>query len=337
VAEISGKRVKVLLDNSDSCFHLSSLIAEVDLYFCGAYTSSVFVEREFISPYAWQQREDLEEYKKKFRTIVENYGEYFGRIRKSIPMPMLMKIPQFIRSNRDFFDIHRLLSFGLASFFPRISRRLKMSVPSFVELMLYRMRFQDVLAFRQNPLRYDIVAIDSLWAWPWHRVLLHRELRRLSSTFSIFSQLAPDNPRYDWWHAVIPPDELPRVQQEIQQCVQLPEPYEKILTSSRLNVYATGKHWGWRQIMFISLLCGIPILMDRPVYETHFDFNKFTVYYTADEWQELESTLRQVSPEEWQAIKKKNQQVFDTYLAPLAVAQYIHDCIVEFIRQGEKS
>jgi hypothetical protein len=107
--------------------------------------------------------------------------------------------------------------------------------------------------------------------------------------------------------------------------------FEIDFASSRLAVLATGLHWGWRNIMTLALMLGLPIYMDKPIFEPYFDLNKFKgIFYNTNQWEDLESILNSISLQEWSSIKKYNQNIYDSYLSPEAVAGYV-------IREIQKS
>jgi hypothetical protein len=101
-----------------------------------------------------------------------------------------------------------------------------------------------------------------------------------------------------------------------------------MLASSRLAVFATGYHWGWRNIMTLALYWGLPIYMDQPLLEPYFNFSEFKVFYNDDQWQSIERYLQEIDEPIWQRIKTHNQAVYDRYLLPEKVAQYVLDTVV---------
>jgi hypothetical protein len=172
---------------------------------------------------------------------------------------------------------------------------------------LYRARYDQVLRLRRLALEFDVVCRDTLWGWKGHRIALHELLRSLETTRRIHAELLdPDRPAAD----------------------ALGRPFEEALASSRLCVLASGKHWGWREVGFLALAVGLPILMDRPLYEPYVSLDEFKVWYTANEWEELPALLDQIGDEEWAAIKAHNQDRFDAHFAPEPVARYLLDTIV---------
>ena len=327
VAYKGDKRCKIVIDTSESYFYMSSAIADSDLYFFSAYNSEIFEKHRFLKPYSWQERYDLAGYKRNFEKIERDFGSYFTRIVRFIPYPVVMDLParRFSRSTQAV--IVTLL----------IRRFLRKSLPKQgfsiqdPEYRLLRLRYNQLLKYRKNTIRYDVVVRESLWAWPWHRILLYKALENLSGReiYASLKSATADDPEA-WWRAGIPEGEMEEVDRMLHKKVDFPESYEEMITSSRLAVFPTGKHWGWRAITFLSMISGGPILMDRPLFEPYFPMNEFKIYYADNEWSNLASTLEKITEEKWIDIRSHNQSVFDKYLAPLPVGRYIFGTIQEW-------
>lgn len=66
----------------------------------------------------------------------------------------------------------------------------------------------------------------------------------------------------------------------------------------------------------------------------YFPLDDFVVSYTKDQWQELPDVLASLDESAWWRTKNKNQQIFDRYLAPGAVSQYMLSVIkTQFVEQ----
>lgn len=316
------KSILVVLDNKDSFFNISPLIRKADLYFLGAYSPAIIEAKCFPEPYAWQTETELAPYRKHFRTVVENYGDMFGKIVRSIPMPMIMHPPLHQGLGGSFLP-RRFALLACALAMDRWARRLRRPLIPILEKAMFAIRYKDLIALRRRRLEYDLVASDTLWAWPEHRARMYYEISCLSGQRRILSRLS--SPREgDSWPERLSPQMLEFVRDKLRGTqASFPGGFEQLLAASRLNVFACGKHWGWRQICFIALLCGTPILMDKPIFAPYFPFDDFTVSYTQDHWQELPDLLSSLEEADWWRIKRKNQQVFDRFLAPDAVARYM--------------
>ena len=323
IVEIDGKKKIVIVDNCDSCFHISPLITQSDYYFCGAYNSEFFSGKSWIKPYDWQQSVDLEYYRKKYKLVIDKYGHHFDKVKKFIPMPPYMSCLGKVRR------FEKLLKVSQRSRI-KIATTLKFKSP-FVyhkeELFAYKLRYWQFINYRKNKLKYDVVAFDTLWAWPYHRILLHKKLKQLSDDYKVISRLMPPSISVNADNKQLYAGDSCYYQYELTNSMNhnklIKDSYERMITSSRLNIYATGKHWGWRQIMFISLLCGVPVLIDKPLYEPYFDFNEFIIFYNEKEWENTEGILKNISDIGWYKIKKWNQSIFNKYLSPVAVGKYI--------------
>jgi hypothetical protein len=105
-----------------------------------------------------------------------------------------------------------------------------------------------------------------------------------------------------------------------------------MLPSSRLAIFPTGKHWEWRAITFLSLMSGEPILMDKSMFEPYFPLNEFEIFYDENEWSNLEDIINLVSNDQWQLIRKHNQSLFDRYLSPIPVGNYICKTIFDWFK-----
>ena len=320
---VSGSRsLLVVLDNKDSFFNISPLIRKADLYFLGAYSPAIIEGQCFPEPYAWQTETDLAPYRWHCRKVVDEYGALFGKIVRSIPMPMVMH-PSFRQGVGTPFSLRRGTILACALAMDRWSRRWHRPLLPLLEKAMFAIRYRDLLALRRRRLEFDIVASDTLWAWPEHRARLHYEISRLSGQQRVLSRLSA--PRGgDSWSERLSPRMLEFVREVLRGTqASFKGGFEQLLAASRLNVFACGKHWGWRQINFIALLCGTPILMDEPLFTPYFSFDDFAVSYTKDQWQEMPDLLASLDEASWWRIKRKNQKVFDQFLAPDAVARYM--------------
>ena len=320
VARLGDQQCKVILDCSESFFYISQAIKDVDLYFFTSYNRDLFREHRFFKPYHWQSAINLSDYESSFGRIEDLYGKHFHKIIPFIPYPMSMAVPaRMFNKCRQIYIVLLLLARNVIKRLPRTA------VGQFdPDLLLYRLRYELIKSYRSNQLRYDVVLRDTLFAWPLHRIMLHRALKKIVGKSIIASISTSDvNDPDAWWRKVIPDGEISEVIQILKDQPQFTDDFEKMITSSRLSVFATGKHWGWRGITFLSLMCGGPILMDVPVFEPYFPISEFILFYNHREWKELDSVLDDIDDSKWQNIRRHNQQMFDKYLAPLPVARYV--------------
>jgi hypothetical protein len=309
----------VAIDTEDGFIHLQPFIEEVDAYFCSPFTTAFHREKKFPSPLPWQTKEDVAPYRARTSDLIERYGSHFQKVRRLIPMPP------------------RLADFGAMS---HSQWRKAVWKHRFRRLQFWKddrelwrhdyaaceARYNRMLSYRDLPLRYDVVCRETLWGWPDNRIKLHKRLHALKDNYDIHSQLMPvgEESRVPSWCGEITREDRSCLN-ELMQPMGLAENYETALGQSRIAVFPTGNHWGWRQIMFLGLCAGLPILMDPPLYEPYFNFDEFKVFYNEDSWGQIRDLIDEIDREQWADMKKKNQEVFDAYLSPESVGDYLHD------------
>jgi len=303
------RTIRCLIDSEDSFFWMCPLISEVDCYFCAGYNSDFFLRKQMFTPYVWQTPADLGFYYRRADELISALGSYFGAVTKFVPIGPNMTSGPLKSATRQRW---RNLKHKLHAFQSR-------SVYWGNQFLEFEARYSEMLSLRQSRLRYDIVLHDTLWGWPHHRVNLHRKLAEVSQKCRIHSTLNWSDPvDYDGSkNNPCMPSDFPMQTRPIVD-------YESMLASSRLAVFATGFHWGWRSIMAFALMVGLPIYMDRPVLEPWFDMNKFIIFWNEKgDWQDLSHHLNDVTDEKWQCIKKHNQFRYDEVMAPECVASYV--------------
>lgn len=308
VLEKDNRKINVLVDSEDSFIQLCPLIKEVDIYFKAGFNTNFHRHQRFIDPLPWQSEEDIRWYREESERIWEMYGKEFNKIRKFIPIsPEMRLIPQqkgYLRqkvSNLKY-KLHKKLGNSLA--WEEVYQR-------------FEQRYTYLKALRDQSLNYDVVLLDSLWGWPEHRYRLHQKLKGLSGEYQIYSRLAwrQNNVKYGQI------GDLSEKKFPLETKL-LEGNYEEMIASSRLGVFATGFHWGWRSIMAMAFMVGLPVYMDRLLLEPYFDMGEFIWYENKDEWASLEDTLQRIDDKKWQDIKKHNQQVYDSYMDPVKVGEY---------------
>ncbi|WP_210967745.1 hypothetical protein [Dolichospermum flos-aquae] len=299
-----NKTIKILVDSEDSFVHLCPLIEDVDIYFCAAYNHDFHVEKKFIQKYDWQTNEDVAEYEEKSRQLISDYNDHFCKINKFIPIGFNLSHP--IQNS--------YLKQKVINIRHKITNLLLKQKNWASELEIFEARYNYVNQLRHEKLLHDVVLYDTLWGgWPQHRYNLHVKLQDLSQQYNISSVLKWDESANQ---SKFIKEDFPVISHPIHGN------YEEMLAASRLGVFATGFHWGWRNIMTLTLFFGIPIYMDKPIFEPYFDFDEFQVFYNDGNWQSLESCLNQIDDDSWIKTKQHNQSVYDKYLAPEKVAEY---------------
>jgi len=321
-ASRGNRSILAVLDNKDSFFNISPLIGKVDLYFLGAYAPAIIEAKCFPEPYLWQTEADLAPYREHCRRVVDQFGEMFGKIVRSIPMPMIMH-PSLRYPAAESFTPSRFVILGGLLLADRLARKKRWPLLPTWEREMFSIRYRDLLSLRRQRIEYDIVAADTLWAWPEHRARLYHEIFHLPGRRRILTRLS--TPRGgNSWPDRMSPAMLAFVRSRLTGAqADFSGGFERLFAASRLNVLACGKHWGWRQLGYISLLCGTPTLMDRPLFTPYFSFDDFELTYTKDQWQELPELLEDLDKDAWDRIRRKNQNVFDRFLAPEPVSRYM--------------
>ncbi|MFN0220000.1 MAG: hypothetical protein ACKVP4_14450 [Hyphomicrobium sp.] len=287
---------------------MSPLIANVDLYFCAGYNADFFVNQSFAAPYDWQQPEEVAFYLGQAHRLVDSLGSCFDRARPFVP------IGPNLHSKGAAYPVQQ----RLRNAHHKIASQFKRTLPWHFRWVDYEVRYRQLLKLREFPLNYDVVLLDNLWAWPRHRFALHRKLNELSHKFKIHSKLN--------WQELAEFDggttttfcrsSFPLVNREIEN-------YEEMLAASRLGIFATGLHWGWRNIMSLALMIGLPVYTDRIILEPWFDMGRFHIHQNASaDWPDIEMQLQDITESKWESIKNKNQVVYDSVMAPEAVAEY---------------
>jgi len=309
VVEEGTRKVKCIIDNEDSFVLFSDLIVYTDVYFCAGYNSDVFERKSTPKFYKWQTETDVKWYVDLLSKKIPLFESHFHKVRKFIPIgPNLWKeIP-----------ISKLKRFYLNNLH-RIRKALRLSNQSQTVYEGFRSRYSDLLKLRNEKLRFDITLSDTSWGWPKHRIKLHQELRELSKKgFKINSVLKLTEPSV-CDDSVSENFDQKNFPMKIGEIID----YEKMLASSRLGVFTCGFHWGWRNILTLSLFIGIPVVTDRLLTEAYFDLNTFKLWEIEDEsWDLLNETLVKITPEDWKNIKTINQTTFEHWLNPETVANY---------------
>ena len=286
---------------------MSHLIREVDAYFCAGYNADFFEKRRFLPPYGWLKPRDTAFYEQRARDLINAFADCFGRVRPFVPIgPSMSQIPiGWLQQKYRNADHKVRLSLGAA--------------PSWqFKYQDFEFRYQSLLAYRAAPLLYDVVLWDTLWGWPRHRYALHQRLGSLAGRYAIHARLDWSEPSIHDGSAgeLLDRTPFPLTTGHIND-------YERMLASSRLAIFATGFHWGWRNIMMVALLFGLPVWTDRLLLEPWFDMSMFEIRWNdTEDWHGLEEHLNAITEDDWQRIRVHNQRAYDKVMAPEKVAQY---------------
>lgn len=311
LVQYQDKRIKCIVDSEDSFALMNDLVRYVDIYFCAGYSEDLFDKQLAISGYKWQTEQEVHWYKEKTERMIKDFGNEFYKIKKFIPIA-----PNLSPRITD----QALLTQKVRNLKNKFSEALGAGFHYNNDLNGITQRYNHLLSLRGLPLKYDVVLNDSLWGWPKHRISLHNELKNLQKKgFNVYSKLnytpAVSNDGSD--KLTILESDFPMVTASIVGN------YEEMISQSKLAVFACGFHWGWRNIMMLALMTGVPVMTDKLLLTPYFDMNEFILFeHEAESWDSVESNLLQISSERWQEIKVHNQFVYDKYMSPTAVFDY---------------
>lgn len=312
----SGKlRIRIIVDSEDSFVFLSPIIQDCDIYFCAGYSSDLFKLRRFVRPYVWQTENELDFYRNACASHIDKFGSSFDKIR-----PYVMIAPNLSRTSRV-----GILEQKYRNLRHKISSRISSNRDWSDEYVDFEIRYNELLKLRHLPVCHDVVLRDSLWGWPRHRVALHRQLKELSTRWNIRSQL-------NWAPPVACDGSISANYQTDLFPMQIGvlDDYETMLASSRLGVFATGFHWGWRNIMSFALMMGLPTMTDRLLVEPWFDMKSFQLIENEMFGMPgIETNLISRLQLKGSNSKTRMQANYDRYMEPEAVAQYVLRCVTE--------
>lgn len=308
-------RLRVFIDNEDGFTHLCPLVEEVDLYFCCPYNRRFHVDRQFIEPYPWQTEEDVRWHREQAERVLHRFSA--EQFRKILPLgPTISELT--LRGAKT----PGRLAQKLANAGDKVRRMVRKVAPSLggepwmSEYRRFAQRYDQMLSYRKLSLEKDVVSREALWrdGWPRHRVALHEQLHALKGRWNIRGQLTEADGWAEW---------SPAAKERLGKPMQLDRGFEDEILSSRLPVFPTGAHWGWRGIVFLTLCAGSRCLIDRPMYEPYFSFDEFDCVYNPGDWSGIEPLLTATTDSEWLAARRRNQAVFDRRMTPEAYTSYL--------------
>lgn len=314
VLSVNNKACKVIIDGEDSFIHLSDFIREADIYFTAGYNNELYRNMQFPKVDAWYSETDISWYKSKVDEVINQLGDQFYKIKPFIP----------IGPDLNFEEQSGFLSKKIDSLTHRLQKAINNTNNWLPVKRNFDKRFVQLMALRNEKLLYDVVLKDTLWGWPSHRIKLHEQLKQLARTRKISSVLNWHEPVYHDGSITSPADrsQFPMITgEEINN-------YELMLSQSKLGVFATGFHWGWRNIMTLALFIGIPVIIDTPVLESYFDIGEFSLLYNSSaNWDTIDEHLSSIDNTKWLRVKQQNQKVFDTRMSPRVTATYLIDTV----------
>ena len=307
--EAASEPVRCIVDSEDSFFCMAGIIGHSDRYFCAGYNVDFFQHRRFVPPYAWLEPHENAFYRRRAAKIIADQGEFFDRVRPFVPIgPDLARRTPLRPFEQKFRNAH-----------DKLARRLSKPDSWRFTLADFESRYASLLALRNAPAIHDIVLLDTLWGWPRHRLALHHQLAELSAGGRDINSRLNWSPPSHWDGS----DAAPLDEAGFPICSGQVGDYEPMLAASRLAVFASGFHWGWRNIMTLAMMLGLPILADRSFLQPWFDLDRFDIGWNDQaDWDGLAGALDRVTDADRHRIAGHNQSAFDALLAPEKVAEY---------------
>ena len=300
----------VILDGEDSIFQTSPLIEHCDLYFSCSYRRKFFEGAPFDLTLPWQTDCELAHYQKKYTDLQNQFGTHLCKGRAFVPIgPNL----EWERPN-GFFKAKTL------ALRHRLSQLRAPWIDWGVQCDRFERRWAHLHTLRSQQPVHDVVLKDSLWGWPRHRVALHRQLAELSADFSIRAELhyRVAAPCELGTHPAPDPADFP-----MTTGGGVTGDYESLLAASRLGVFATGFHYGCRNIVTLSWFLGLRTLVDPPSFEAIYDFTEVGARpHISGSWAELPTELR-AAREETPNTRRARQQRFDEVASPSCAARHL--------------
>lgn len=307
------QRRLIAVDGEDSPFQLSELIERVDRYYTCTYCPHLYKERQFGFALPWQSEAEISHYRQRCQAITAQYGHRFARVRPWAPIGPNLESPQPQRS----WPRRRL-----ANLRHKLQLRLQGTVDWSPQFQSFAARWAQIQALRTLEPQLDVALLDSLWGWPRHRIALHRQLAALAEQgYAIRSRLDYRKPEpYKLGDAPSPqPDHFP-----MQVGGTMHGNYEQLLAASRLGIFATGFHYGWRNIVTLAWALGLQTLQDPFSYRFLFDPAPFHQPLGPEGWAGLGTRLDQARLEP-QSLRSARWNHFDQVAAPERMAAMVVD------------
>lgn len=309
VSEGSRSRVLVL-DGQDSIFQTTELIKYCDVYFSCAFNRSFFEGSTFDLRLPWQTDCEVSFYMSWYRDLQQRFRKDLHKARALMPIGPNMEMP----------ENGGLLRRKLGGLRHRLSKLRAPLLDWGPQYKRFEKRWDYLMKLRDLEPVYDIVLKDSLWGWPRHRVALHIELKRLSQSFRVHSELH-FREVFDYECGTHPKplsEDFP-----IRSGGGVSGNYEEMLAKSRLGVFSTGFHYGCRNIVTLAWFLGIKTLCDPFSFESIYKFNgERNCVHRSGAWSEITPLLERAQTE---GIDKRRQRQaeFDSEALPFHSAQYV--------------
>jgi hypothetical protein len=307
------QRRLIAVDGEDSPFQLSELIERVDRYYTCTYCPHLYEERQFGFALPWQSEAEINHYRQRCQALIAQYSHRFASVRPWAPIGPNLESPQPQRS---------WPRCRLANLRHKLQLRLQGTVDWSPQFQTFTTRWAQIQSLRTLEPKLDVALLDSLWGWPRHRISLHRQLATLADQgYVIRSRLDYRKPEpYELGDAPAPqPDHFP-----MQVGASIHGNYEQLLAASRLGVFSTGFHYGWRNIVTLAWALGVQTLQDPFSYRFLFDPAPFHQQMGPEGWACLATRLDQARLEP-QAQRSARWNHFDQVADPERVAALVVD------------
>ena len=308
--EDGGYSRLLALDGEDSIFQTSPLIEHCDYYFSCTYRRKFFEGKPFDLELPWQTECEVKPYRERYIDLQNRFGEHLHKARALMPIGPAMEMR----------ETPNLLQRKLRGLRHRLSKQRLPQLDWSPQFGRFERRWEQLMKLRELEPEHDVALKDSLWGWPRHRVALHRELKRLSGRFALYSELHYRDV-FDFEcgnHPEPVPSDFP-----MMTGGGVSENYEEMLAKSRLGVFSTGFHYGCRNIVSLAWLLGLKTVSDPFSYEAIYDFADFNpVIHRSGDWRELEDALLGSHSEDL-ASRQRRQNAFDAVGLPEHAARHI--------------
>lgn len=306
-----GSRHRILiLDGEDSIFQTSFLIQHCDLYFSCTYRRKFFDGEAFDLELPWQTECELIHYRERYSELQNAFAADLHRARPLMPIGPGMEMPENLGMIRE----------KLGSLRHRLSKLREPWLDWAPQFDRFQRRWAYLHKLRDLVPNVDVALKDSLWGWPRHRVALHQSLATAGDRYSIRAELhyREANPYEYGSHSPPSPEDFPmRVGGGVAGS------YEEALASSRLGVFATGFHYGCRNIVTLCWFLGLKTFTDPLSFEAIYDFADLEpMIHRSGSWIELPEVL-DVAKSEGQESRKRRQIKFDAVALPGRAAKYL--------------
>ncbi len=302
----------LVLDGEDSIFQTSRLIQWCDLYLSCTYRRAFFDGAPFNLGYAWQDEDELAWYRRTYSELQQRYHPHLAKARPLAPIGPNMEWTTPVGGWR-----RRWI--GLRH---RLSRLRTPWIDWRIQHERFERRWTQLMTLRNTPPAHDVVLKDTLWGWPRHRMALHQQLAQLAGDYDIRSELhyspASEHEGNPARHPT--KTDLPRIAGG-----GVSGSYEQMLAASRLGVFATGFHWGCRNIVTLAWLLGLKVLSDPFIFESWFDFRDLETEFTggAGDWREIAPLLKRVTQGDTILARPRIQSAFDRLMGPEVCARKV--------------